>query len=238
MTKVVYEMEGDAVTLETPDIKTIRLRWPQNYAPEVKTGQFITLFWPDRPQQKRAYSLSSCALDRGYYEITVKREGAMSHRIVEDARPGDRFGIYPPAGRFLPVYGPNTQLFCLAGGIGVAPYRGFVREATRRKLPNRITLLYSVRRQQDAIFHKEFSAMREQNRNFQFHITCTRISLDDPWCGRRGRIDVAWIREHTDLEQETIYYACGSNAFVACTEAMLQKEMGIPKERIKTEKWG
>jgi len=49
---------------------------------DFKTGQFITLYWPDTPAYKRAYSLSSCALDRGFYEVTVKRDGKMGTRIV------------------------------------------------------------------------------------------------------------------------------------------------------------
>ena len=40
--------------------------------------------------------------------------------------------MLPPAGKFLPVYGPDQHLICIAGGSGVTPFRGFVREATRR----------------------------------------------------------------------------------------------------------
>ena len=53
------------------------------------TGQFITVYWPHKQKYKRAYSLSSCALDRGYYEVTVKREGKMGTSIVDWAEEGD-----------------------------------------------------------------------------------------------------------------------------------------------------
>src|SRR5665213_3321179 len=59
--------------MELPDTKTIHLKWPDGHNPEFKTGQFITLYWPDTTNYKRAYSLSSCALDRGFYEVTVTR---------------------------------------------------------------------------------------------------------------------------------------------------------------------
>src|SRR5207247_223542 len=106
--------------------------WPEGYNPDFKTGQFITLYWPDTPGYKRAYSLSSSALDRGFYEVTVKRDGKMGTRIVDWAKPGDRMFVIPPTGRFLPVYEPNKHLICIAGGSGVTPFRAFVREATRR----------------------------------------------------------------------------------------------------------
>jgi ferredoxin-NADP reductase len=67
MAKQIAEMIVESATMELPDTKTLRLRWPQGYDPEFKTGQFITLYFTDSPAYKRAYSLCSCALDRGFY---------------------------------------------------------------------------------------------------------------------------------------------------------------------------
>src|SRR4030095_437708 len=163
MGKLIVEMPVESVTTELPDTKTIRLQWPAGYQVEVKTGQFITLYWPDTPSYKRAYSLSSCALDRGYFETTVKRDGKMGTRIVDWAKPGDKMFVIPPTGKFLPVYEPNKHLVCLAGGSGVTPFRPFVREATKRKLETKITVLYSVRTTNDIIFQREFHDLAAEN---------------------------------------------------------------------------
>src|SRR5512147_2564763 len=133
MPKEITEMAVESVVAELPDTKTIRLQWPAAHVPEFKTGQFITVYWPDTPTYKRAYSLSSCALDRGFYEITVKREGKMGTRIVDWSKQGDKLFVLPPAGKFLPIYEPTKHLVCIAGGSGVTPFRGFVREATQRE---------------------------------------------------------------------------------------------------------
>ena len=61
MAREILEMPVEVATMELPDTKTIRLKWPDGHNPEFKTGQFITCFWPDEPTYKRAYSLSSCA---------------------------------------------------------------------------------------------------------------------------------------------------------------------------------
>lgn len=66
MAKQIVEMLIQTVTTELPDTKTIRLQWPEGYDMNFKTGQFITVYWPDTPAYKRAYSLSSCAQDRGF----------------------------------------------------------------------------------------------------------------------------------------------------------------------------
>jgi len=196
MAKQLAGFEIEKITLELPDTKTIRLKWPEGYNPDFKTGQFITLYWPDTPNYKRAYSLSSCALDRGFYEVTVKRDGKMGTRIVDWAKAGDRMFVIAPTGRFLPVYEPDWHLICLAGGSGVTPFRSYAREATRRKLETKITVLYSVRTTNDIIFNDEFHQLQLQNTNFNFFVTCTRLHPEDPWTGRRGRITAEWVKEH------------------------------------------
>jgi glycine betaine catabolism B len=238
MAKPVVEMLIQEAVLELPDTKTINLKWPEGYDVDFKTGQFVTLCWLEEPQYKRAYSLSSCALDRGFFEVTVKREGKMGTRIVDWAKPGHKIGVIAPTGRFLPVFEPNKHLICIAGGSGVTPFRGFVREATRRKLETKITILYSVRTTNDIIFKDEFHQLELENPKFNFYVTCTRLSAEDPWPGRRGRISAPWVKEHIHDLLNTVFYACGPNELVEATEALLAEELGVPKEQIKTEKWG
>lgn len=238
MSKKAVEMVIERVTQELPDTKTIRLKWPEGYDLDFKTGQFVTLYWPDTPAYKRAYSLSSCALDRGFYETTVKRDGKMGTRIVDWAKPGDIMGVLPPTGRFLPVYEPNKHLICIAGGSGVTPFRAFVREATRRKLPTHITVLYSVRTTNDIIFNSEFHELQMQNSNFNFYVTCTRLHPEDAWPGRRGRINPEWVKEYVHDLANTVFYACGPNELVEFAERLVLVDMKIPKEQMKTEKWG
>jgi glycine betaine catabolism B len=238
MAKQIVEMEIEAVTMELPDTKTIRLKWPEGYDVDFKTGQFITIYWPDSPKYKRAYSLSSCALDRGFFEVTVKRDGKMGTRIVDWAKEGDTLFVIPPVGKFLPVYEPDKHLICIAGGSGVTPFRGFAREATRRQLETRITVLYSVRTTNDIIFHDEFKELAIENEHFEFLVTCTRLHPEDMWTGRRGRITPDWITEHIIDLPNTVFYACGPTALVDATEHMVLAELHVPKEQMKTEKWG
>ncbi len=238
MPREPIEMLVESATMELPDTKTLRLKWPDGHNPEFLTGQFITVYWPDAPNYKRAYSLSSCALDRGAYEVTVKRDGKMGTRIVDWAKPGDKMYVLPPAGKFLPVLEPDKHLVCIAGGSGVTPFRGFVREATQRKLDTRITVLYSVRTTNDIIFKQEFHELTLANPNFYFYVTCTRLSDKDAWNGRRGRIDPAWVKEHVHDLPNTVFYACGPNALVEATEELVVHGLNVPKSQMKTEKWG
>jgi len=238
MAKIIAEMVVEKVTPEAQDVKTLLLRWPPNYEVDFKTGQFITLFWPDAPAYKRAYSLSSCALDRGFFEVTVKRDGKMGTRVVDWVKEGDRMGVLPPTGRFLPIWEPDRHLVCVAGGSGVTPFRGFAREATRRQLPTKVTILYSVRRPSDIIFRQEFEELARQNPNFVFHVTCTRLTPEDTWTGHHGRITGHWVRQHLTDPCKTVFYACGPNALVEFAEHLVIEDLRIPKEQLRAEKWG
>jgi ferredoxin-NADP reductase len=235
MAKEILEMLVESATMELPDTKTLKLKWPDGHNPEFKTGQFITLYWPDTTNYKRAYSLSSCALDRGAYEVTVKRDGKMGTRIVDWAKVGDKMFVIPPVGKFLPAYDKN--LVCIAGGSGVTPFRAYAREATRRKLDTKIIVLYSVRQPKDIIFNTEFRELEKENPNFKFHVTCTRPTPEDNWTGRTGRIDSVWVKSHVTDLANTVFYACGPNALVEFAEALVF-ELGATKEQMKTEKWG
>jgi ferredoxin-NADP reductase len=238
MAREITEMLIESVTLELPDTKTLRLKWPDGHNPDFKTGQFITLYWPDTPGYKRAYSLSSCALERGYYEVTVKRDGKMGTRIVDWAKPGDKMFVIPPVGKFLPILEPEKHLICIAGGSGVTPFRAFAREAALRHLDTEITVLYSVRNPSGIIFGSQFQEMEKQNPHFKFLVTCTRLLEDEAWAGHRGRITPEWVMHHVSDLKNTVFYACGPNALVEFAEQVVLHGIGAPKEQMKTEKWG
>jgi len=167
----------------------------------------------------------------------VRRDGKMGTRLVDWIKPDQKLMVLPPAGKFLPVYEPDKHLVCIAGGSGVAPFRGFAREATRRGLETNLTILYSVRTTKDIIFHDEFRRLEQENPRFAFHVTCTRLVNGDGWVGRRGRIDAEWVRQHIRDSANTVFYACGPNALVEFAEGLVF-ELGLPKQQMKTEKWG
>ena len=163
----------------------------------------------------------------------------MGTSIVDWAEEGDSMWVIEPVGKFLPVFDPTGKhLICIAGGSGVTPFRGFVREATRRKLDTKITVLYSVRTTDDIIFNHELRELEKENPNFKFLVTCTRLGDEDPWDGRRGRIDANWMKEQIGELSDTVFYACGPNPLVEFAETLVRDELGVGKEQMIIEKWG
>src|SRR5688572_21379270 len=146
--------------------------------------------------------------------------------------------VITPMGRVRPGFVRGKHLICIAGGSGVTPFRGFVREATMRQLETRITVLYSVRTTNDIIFNSEFRELVQINPNFNFYVTCTRLVPEDPWTGRRGRIDEQFLKEHVLDIANSVFYACGPNELVEAIEHLVLHGLKVPKEQLRTEKWG
>jgi ferredoxin-NADP reductase len=146
--------------------------------------------------------------------------------------------VLPPTGVFLPVYEPGKHLICMAGGSGVTPFRGFVREAQQRQLTTRITVMYSVRTPDEIIFRKDFEALAAAYPQFKFLVTCTRAAENDGWTGRRGRITLDWLKEQIGDLAHAVFYACGSNEMVDGLKSMVLNDLKAEKHQMKTEKWG
>jgi ferredoxin-NADP reductase len=98
MALVTAEMKVSEVIQETHDVKTFKIDWPAGADYPFKTGQFITVFLPADPKTKRAYSLSSCELDRGFYDITVKKMGNFGARLNEVVKVNDKLMVISPTG--------------------------------------------------------------------------------------------------------------------------------------------
>ncbi len=242
MPRVITEMPVTELTQETHDVKTLKLEWPTGTDFIFKTGQFITLYFADDPKVKRAYSLSSCQFDRGYFDITVKKMGFFGTKLNEVVQVGTKLMVIPPTGNFTLPSDPNRDLILIAGGSGVTPFRGFVRHCNVERPDTKITILYSVRVPEDIIFRREFEQLELANPNFKFKVTCTRATPEHgytgAWDGHRGRINSDWIREHIGSLADTVFYACGPTELVVSTEKLVVEEMGIPKAQMRTEKWG
>src|SRR3989344_6463745 len=242
MALVTAEMEVTEVIQETHDVKTLKIEWPAGADYQFKTGQFITVYLPADPKTKRAYSLSSCELDRGFYDITVKKMGNFGTRLNEVVKQNDKLMVISPTGKFLLPDDPKKDLILIAGGSGVTPFRGFVRYCNVKRPETRITILYSVRVPEDIIFKDEFEKLAAKNPNFLFKVTCTRATPEHgysgTWDGHRGRINSDWIREQIRSLSDSVFYACGPTELVVSTEKLVVEEMGIPKAQMRAKKWG
>jgi hypothetical protein len=124
----------------------------------------------------------------------ARRQDGHAHRGLGEGR--RQMFVIPPVGKFLPVYEPNKHLVCIAGGSGVTPFRGFVREATRRKLDTKITVLYSVRTPGGHHFQQRISANWKRKIRISNSTSPARARMPEHnWTAATGRITPEWVKE-------------------------------------------
>ena len=109
-----------------------------------------------------------------------------------------------------------------------------IKYASDKKLPVKITLIYSNKTPDDIVYKDEWNVFERENPNFKVIHTITQEGTD--WQGRTGRIDEAMIREFSSDINNTIYYICGPLGMVDSLSNLL-KTMNIPLQNIKIEKF-
>jgi ferredoxin-NADP reductase len=228
-----------AVVDETPRDRTLVLSvpGPNRDAFRFVPGQFVVLkdpAWDARLQ--RPYSLSSAPFQDGVLEVTIRDSGRMGDHLY-GARTGQRLQVLPPRGHFVLEVRPGQDLVLLGGGSGVAPFRSFVRHLAAAGHGEPVAVLSSARVPEDLVFHGELSRLAAENPWLRYLPTVSRPPPDSDWAGRRGRIDAALLGEVVRDPARTLLYACGPDEFVDEMER-LAAERGVPRERVRRERWG
>ena len=240
--KPMMELVITGITEETPDVKTFRLDLgpfkPFHFVP----GQFIIvradLFNPKKGKEtpiNRAFSISSSPLETDYIEFSAKRyqDGRMTPWLYDTVRVGQSLTVKGPSGQFVFQEGKTDNLVLIAGGIGVAPFRSFIRYILEKPCPGRLSLLYSARTPADFAFKKELDDRAARFPQFQCLYTVTR---DSPaWTGRVGRIDLSLLQKHLE-NPDTLYYLCGPPNMIESITRDLETA-GIQKGNILSEAW-
>ncbi len=228
---------------ETAEIKSFRFDLGSNKPFPFHPGQFVIItavLWnPKRNRMgpaNRAFSLSSSPTDEDTIEIAAKRyeNGRMTSWLHDTVKMGDVLNVKGPEGEFVFTEGESTEIVLVAGGIGIAPYRGMIRYILAKGLPVRIKLLYSARTPADFAFKPEFDAAMKQHPNLQCIYTITRPD-ETPWTGRTGRFDQAFFEEHLG-PVGTLFYLCGPDRMIK-EQSQILTALGVPSLMIRTEPW-
>ena len=212
-TRQNYRVVGK--TQETPVVATLLLSREDGKPLSFVPGQYVTVYLPETGTlEGKSYSLSSAPLDDSF-SITVKAMGEFSNQLY-NLDVGDIIEASLPYGFFYSD--SDSDMVLIAAGIGVAPFRSMIRHHQDKK----IILHYSLKKKEDAIFKKEFDALKRLSVTYYFTQEGSR------------RIDPnKLVMSLPDLKSPE-FFICGGIAFVRDMWKGLQKS-GVPEEAIYTE---
>jgi ferredoxin-NADP reductase len=222
-----------AVLDEGNDIKTFRLLRPHGF--DFLAGQFVPVrVRLDGKPLVRCYSVSSSPDTRGYLEISVRRQGAVSTMLHATLRTGAAVVVGRPAGTFVYPAGDDRPVVLVAGGIGITPLLSMLRNAIASEPSRPVTLLYSARSENDLAFVSELRLIAERHAQVRIGITLTRPASATRW--RTGRIDEAMVRQYVTHPDHSLFCICGPAQMIADTTTLLQT-LGVPSSQIRSERF-
>jgi ferredoxin-NADP reductase len=206
-----------------------------------KAGQYVQVTqgvqrYQDEKGNSRSFSIASSP-DDPMLLIATRLTGSAFKRSLAEVALGTRVDLQGPMGSFVLPQDATRPLVLLAGGIGITPFRSMIKTATERKLPHRLTLIYSNRTPKDAPFLEELGTWQTANENFRLVATMTALgSSNTTWLGRRGYVDGHMIREVLGNPDPFVFYVAGPERMVAGVTQVLVGA-GVSEDNVRTEEF-
>ena len=216
---------------ETPDVKSVKLGFDSGkfgYNP----GQYMIMELDmDNPENTRPLSIASSPTE-DFLMFSTKISQTMFKQKFNSLKINDKIKLKGPMGVFV-LKEDAKEAVLLGGGIGITPFRDMIKYAGDKKLPMKLTLLYSNKTPDDIVYKDEWPLFETQNPNLRVVHT---ITDDAAWHGRKGRINEAMIKEFCSDINNAMFYICGPPGMVEGLSSLL-KTMNVPLQNIKIEKF-
>ena len=151
--------------------------------------------------------------------------------------PGNKIQISLPYGVFtLKPEEPQPYIF-LAGGIGITPFRTFIKYNIDKNLTTPMHLIYSNSIPEEIVFRLELEEWAKTYPFFKLDLTVTKAEeSNESWTGLKGRIDENIVKKLVPDYKLPTFWICGPPAMVDALEKVLGK-LELTSGKIRSEKF-
>jgi ring-1,2-phenylacetyl-CoA epoxidase subunit PaaE len=228
-----------SIVKETAAAKTFVLEPQDNWEPDYKAGQFITLvFFTEYGEKRRSFSITSSPLLGEALSITVKllENGEFSRPLIYKAKEGDLLSSTGISGFFqLPEDNKVAeQYFFLAAGSGITPCFSLIKTLLH-STDKKAVLIYSNKSKADTIF---FNQLKTLEKNYPGRIVI-RFLYSGHSNIHHSRLSSGLLqlllKEYIVVPKEKLlFYLCGPFSYMQMAEITL-KTYGIHHTQIIKE---
>jgi ferredoxin-NADP reductase/hemoglobin-like flavoprotein len=213
------------------DLAVLTVRPDQSLA--YQPGQYIGVQSARWPREWRNYSIANAPREDGTLSLHVRAVpgGLVSTALVQHTAPGDTLLLGPARGTMTLPDEPPRDLFCVAGGTGLAPIKAIAEQAAAAGGPA-ITLLFGARTA-DALYD-----LRDIQRLAACYPALNLVTAvsDEPGADGGQAALPELIRDRNEWNDREVY-VCGPPAMVRRTRAVLAG-LGVPAERVHYDEPG
>ncbi len=185
----------------------------------------------------RFFNLASSPTEENFILISTIIRDTPFKKKLDSLDVGISVKLTAPLGKFVLHEDHSRAAVFLSEGIGVVPFRSMIKYATDKQLPVKIILFDANRSQDNILYKEEFDKCANSNKNLK--IIYTLDIPDNDWKGEQGYITKTMVSKYlssTEMDN-SIFYICGPPGMINAMRKLLQVDLGIPKERIKTEEF-
>lgn len=189
-------------------------------------------------QAERSYSAASAPEQEGEVEFGIQLldNGEVSPYLYQ-LQPGDQIEIRGPiGGHFIWDVSMTDSLNLIGGGSGMVPLMSMLRHHFNHTDSRLIKFLVSAQDLDRVLYKAELAEDQAKDANFKMITTLTNNAPDN-WTGYTRRVDEQMLTEVFGDVKNGRFYICGQTPFVEAVANGLVG-LGIPSEKIKTERFG
>ena len=230
---IPYLMRIEKITLETPDVKTFRLKFENEHDAQAfsfKAGQFGE--YSIMGTGESTFCIASSPTRDGYIECTFRQAGRVTSALMH-AEEGDVIGFRGPYGNTFPIDDwKGKNILFIAGGIALPPMRCVIWNVLDlRENFKDVTILYGARSVEDLVYKNELEEWKNRT-DVNLVTTVDPGGETKDWKGEIGFVPTI-LEKMAPLSENTIAVVCGPPVMIKYTFPVLEK-LGFKEENIFT----
>lgn len=216
--------------------------WELNIVPEsgpamsFVAGQFCWLTLNRSPFAitEHPFSISSCPANRASISFVIKEAGDFTNEIGSIPLGAPAF-IDGPHGNLTITGKAGGGIVLIAGGVGIAPILGILRQMCAEKDSRPIVLLYGNRIASQIVYPSELEAMKDK---LDIAIHYVLAEPPDEWAGDAGQLNKRILQKYLNADDldRWLYVVCGPTPMIDSVTKSLDS-FGIPAHQIISEKF-
>lgn len=201
-----------------------------------EAGQFAWLNTSGSPFSltEHPFSISSAPGSGRDVEFIIKELGdatGLTGRIA----PGSMAYLDGPFGHLVTTGRREPGIALIAGGVGIAPILGILRQLEHDSDPRPQTLIYANRAAEQIACQAELEQLAQSERRTIIHVL---TEPPEKWSGKTGLVDAGLIAEvfADPATKSWLYILCGPVAMMEGVEDALIAQ-GVPSNQILSERF-
>lgn len=228
---------------ETPSTKTFTFAPKAGFhMPYFNAGQHISVkFCIDGKWLTRPFSVSSSPkeADEGKLQLTLRKKdgGYVTSWVWENWKEGTEVRFDGAFGDgYFNALRDTAHVVGIAGGSGITAFRSIAKDMSVSKRPEKFTILYGSRNQDDIIFFDELNEIADASGG-AIEVFNILSEPKDGWTGETGFIGADIIQKLVPDWDKVSYYVSGPQPMYDFLDAEFAK-MGVKEKNIRKEEYG